>query len=105
MMKTKLLTMTDSLRNRANALKLAAVTTALTVGPAMVSLAADASSGGTNLLTGELMTTLESGVTDLKATGAAVISVVVVAAIGLLGLSKGSDFALKKIKGVLNKAS
>lgn len=104
MMKTKLLTMTDSLRNRANALKLAAVTTALTVGPAMVSLAAEGSSG-TNLLTGELMTTLESGVTDLKATGAAVISVVVVAAIGLLGLSKGSDFALKKIKGVLNKAS
>ena len=51
------------------------------------------------------MTTIQSGFDQLVATVSQVVPVAVVASVSVIALTAGVNFALKKIKGVLSKAS
>lgn len=68
-------------------------------------LLAAESAVGTSVLTGEVLTQIQQGFADMSATVTQVAGIAVVAAVGVIGLTVGINYALKKIKGVMSKAS
>ena len=66
---------------------------------------ASESSGGSNLLTGEVMEAVSGGFADLKVTALAVVALAVGATMGVLGVSAAAKYAIKKAKGALNSAA
>ena len=68
----------------------------------LVVLASGASSG---VLTEALSTAITSGFNDLSATVTQVLLISVPAAVGVIALSQGVNFALRKVRGVLHMAS
>lgn len=60
---------------------------------------------GTSVLTGEVLTQIQQGFADMTATVKDVAGIAVVAAVGVIGLTVGINYALKKIKGVMSKAA
>lgn len=60
---------------------------------------------GTSVLTGEVLTQIQQGFADMTATVTDVAAIAVVAAVGVIGLTVGINYALKKIKGVMSKAA
>ena len=60
---------------------------------------------GTSVLTGEVLTQIQQGFADMTATVTDVAGIAVVAAVGVIGLTVGINYALKKIKGVMSKAA
>lgn len=81
-------------------------TSAMVVVPTMFAYAEEG--GGTvtgkNLLSGTLMTSIQQAFADLQATAVGVIGVAVVSATAVIGISAGTRFAIKQVKGVLSKA-
>ncbi len=51
------------------------------------------------------LTAIQNGFDSLKATGLQIVPLAVAATVGVMVVAKGADFALKKIKSVLSKAS
>lgn len=70
--------------------------------PGYMVLAEAASSGALDTAT---MDAIKSGFDTLSSTVAQVVPLAVVASVGVIALTAGANFALKKIKGVLSKAS
>lgn len=48
---------------------------------------------------------IKSGFDTLKATVSQVVPITVVAAVSIIAITAGANFALKKLKGVMSKAS
>lgn len=48
---------------------------------------------------------IKSGFDSLKATVSQVVPIVVVASVSIIAITAGANFALKKLKGVMSKAS
>lgn len=61
-------------------------------------------SSATSALDDATKSLIQSGFDSLKATGTEVIGMAVVAAVGVVVLAAGVNFALKWIRGILNKA-
>ena len=57
------------------------------------------------VLTEALTTAIKSGFADLSATVTQVLVISVPAAVGVIALSQGVNFALRKVRGVLHMAS
>lgn len=68
-----------------------------------VVLAAEANVAGA--LDDTTMTAIKSGFDTLKATVSQVVPITVVAAVSIIAITAGANFALKKLKGVMSKAS
>lgn len=66
-------------------------------------LAAEANVAGA--LDSITMSAIQSGFDTLKATVSQVVPITVVAAVGIIAITAGANFALKKLKGVMSKAS
>lgn len=66
-------------------------------------LAAEANASGA--LDDTTMTAIKNGFDTLVATAKQVVPIAVVAAVTIIAVTAGANFALKKIKGVMNKAS
>lgn len=66
-------------------------------------LAAEANAVGA--LDDTTMTAIKNGFDTLVATAKQVVPIAVVAAVTIIAVTAGANFALKKIKGVMNKAS
>lgn len=60
---------------------------------------------GTSVLSGEVLTQIQQGFADMTATVTDVAGLAVVAAVGVIGLTVGINYALKKIKGIMSKAA
>lgn len=60
---------------------------------------------GTSVLTGDVLKQIQQGFADMTATVTDVAGIAVVAAVGVIGLTVGINYALKKIKGVMSKAA
>lgn len=60
---------------------------------------------GSSVLEGEVLTQIQQGFADMSATVTQVAGIAVVAAVGVIGLTVGINYALKKIKGVMSKAA
>lgn len=58
-----------------------------------------------NSLATQVTTMIGSAFTDMQAVGVAVLTLAVPVMVGLSALGGGINFAIKKIKGVLSKAS
>lgn len=58
----------------------------------------------TSALDDATKTLVQNGFDSLKATGVEVIGMAVVAAMGVVVLAAGVNFAIKWVKGILNKA-
>lgn len=66
-------------------------------------LAAEANVAGA--LDEATMNAIKSGFDTLKSTVSQVVPITVVAAVGIIAITAGANFALKKLKGVMSKAS
>lgn len=66
-------------------------------------LAAEANVAGA--LDEATMTAIKNGFDTLVSTAKQVVPIAVVAAVTIIAVTAGANFALKKIKGVMNKAS
>lgn len=66
-------------------------------------LAAEANVAGA--LDETTMNAIKSGFDTLKATVSQVVPITVVAAVSIIAITAGANFALKKLKGVMSKAS
>lgn len=66
-------------------------------------LAAEANVAGA--LDDTTMTAIKNGFDTLVSTAKQVVPIAVVAAVTIIAVTAGANFALKKIKGVMNKAS
>lgn len=83
-----------------------AATTAMMVVPTVCAFAEDgASSSGTSLLTGDTLTAITGGFTDLAATAGVVVGLAVTASVSIIAISAGAKYALKKMKGALSQAA
>ncbi len=83
------------------------VVSALVLYPPMTVLASDptsAASGGTNLLTGEVMDAITNGFASLAVTATAVVAIAATTGVSIIGLSAACKYAMKKIKGTLSSA-
>lgn len=65
----------------------------------------DPAYSGVSVLTDAVKKSVEHGLADLNATASDVILLVIPVTIGVIALSAGINYAIKKIKGVLSKAS
>lgn len=68
-----------------------------------VVLAAEANVAGA--LDEVTMNAIKSGFDTLKSTVSQVVPITVVAAVSIIAITAGANFALKKLKGVMSKAS
>lgn len=68
-----------------------------------VVLAAEANVAGA--LDEATINAIKSGFDTLKATVSQVVPITVVAAVSIIAITAGANFALKKLKGVMSKAS
>lgn len=59
----------------------------------------------TSALSESMKATIQSGFDTMSATVTDVVAIAVVACVGVICLTAGVNYALKKIKGVLSKAS
>lgn len=59
----------------------------------------------TSALSESMMATIQSGFDTMGATVTDVVGIAVVSCVGVICLTAGVNYALKKIKGVLSKAS
>ncbi len=59
----------------------------------------------TSVLSDSMKATIQSGFDTMSATVTEVVGIAVVATVGVITLTAGVNYALKKIKGVLSKAS
>lgn len=66
-------------------------------------LAAEANVAGA--LDDATINAIKSGFDTLKATVSQVVPITVVAAVSIIAITAGANFALKKLKGVMSKAS
>ena len=66
-------------------------------------LAAEANVAGA--LDDATLNAIKSGFDSLKATVSQVVPIVVVASVSIIAITAGANFALKKLKGVMSKAS
>lgn len=66
-------------------------------------LAAEANVAGA--LNEATINAIKSGFDTLKATVSQVVPITVVAAVSIIAITAGANFALKKLKGVMSKAS
>lgn len=66
-------------------------------------LAAEANVAGA--LDSATMSAIQSGFDTLKGTVSQVVPITVVAAVSIIAITAGANFALKKLKGVMSKAS
>lgn len=73
----------------------------------MLGLLASGASGAsaTGALTDAMLTTVQGGFDTLVATVGQVIPIAVTASVSVIALTAGVNYALKKIRGVLSKAS
>ena len=60
---------------------------------------------GTSVLTDAVKTAVSNGIADLSATVSDVILLAVPATIGVIALTAGVNYALRKVRGVIAKAS
>lgn len=86
------------------AARISGVCTAVMMNP-MVSFAAEDVSGGSNLLTGEVMTAITNGFSSLVVTATAVVAIAATTGVSIIGLSAAVKYAMKKIKGTLSSAA
>ena len=66
-------------------------------------LAAEANVAGA--LDEATLNAIKSGFDSLKSTVSQVVPIVVVASVSIIAITAGANFALKKLKGVMSKAS
>lgn len=64
-----------------------------------------ASAAGTSAISTDMKAVLQGGFADMTATVTDVVGISVAACVGIICLTAGVNYALKKIRGVLNKAS
>ena len=64
-----------------------------------------AASTGTSLITESIKTAIESGLANMSATVSDVILITIPVTIGIIALTAGVKFALKKVKGVISSAA
>lgn len=60
---------------------------------------------GTSVLSEAMLAQIQTGFDNLAATVTQVVGISVVACVGVIALTAGVSYALKKIKGVISKAS
>lgn len=70
-----------------------------------VILSGPASAAGSSVLTETVKNAISSGISDMSATASDVILLVIPTTIGVIALTAGVNFALRKIRGVISKAS
>ncbi len=56
-------------------------------------------------LTEEMLNTIQNGFNTMSTTVTQVIGIAVVASVGVICLTAGVNYALKKIRGIMSKAS
>lgn len=71
----------------------------------IVSYAAEPASGGSSLISGEVLAALTSGFGDLMVTATEILALASVTGISVIGMSCAVKYAMKKIRGVLDKAA
>lgn len=104
-MKKSFETVVSACKEKQALVKLTATTAVMTVGPAMCALAAESGApAGESLLSGDVLTGVQTGIANVQATGIQVIGLLVVPALAVVGLSAAVNFVIKKVKGVLSKA-
>ena len=59
---------------------------------------------GTGVLTADTLQLVQQGFADLGATVTQVLSVAIPAAVGVIGISAGANYALGKLRGILGWA-
>ncbi len=64
-----------------------------------------AASTGTSLITDSIKTAIESGLANMSATVSDVILLTIPVTVGIIALTAGVSFALKKVKGVMSQAA
>ncbi|MEY8357323.1 hypothetical protein AALB39_28825 [Lachnospiraceae bacterium 54-53] len=102
MLKAKLKKGYENVREHARTVAVAAGTASALAVPTVVSFAADS---GTNFLDSDTMTLITSAMSNLVVTVTAVVAIAIPAGMTIIGLTTAADYAMKKIKGVLRKAS
>ena len=60
---------------------------------------------GTSVLSEAMLGYVQDGFNNLSATVTQVVGISVIACVGVIALTAGVNYALKKIKGVISKAS
>lgn len=60
---------------------------------------------GTSVLTDNIKTSIQNGIANLQATVSDAIAITIGATVGVIALTAGVSYALKKIKGVVKSAS
>lgn len=60
---------------------------------------------GSSVLTESLKTAIQTGIANLQATVTDVIGITIAASVAVIALTAGVNYALKKIRGVIAKAS
>lgn len=68
-------------------------------------LIAAGEASGTSVLTESLKTAITTGINNLQATVTDVIGITIAASVAVIALTAGVNYALKKIRGVIAKAS
>lgn len=71
----------------------------------MFGILASGSGAATGALTEAMLSTVQGGFDTLVATVGQVIPIAVTASVSVIALTAGVNYALKKIRGVLSKAS
>lgn len=106
MKKNYMVSLIDTAKQNVTAMKLSVVTAAMVAVPSICAFAAVGDPvTGTSLLSGETLAAVQKGFLDLSATGTQVVGLSIVAAVGVIGISAGANYAIKKVKGVLSKAA
>lgn len=83
-------------------------TTAMVMVPTLIAHADEhsaASSGGKDLLAGDVWTAITAAFGDLATTTTKVVAIAVVTGCSIIGMSAAANYAMKKIKGMLSKAA
>lgn len=94
----------DMVKGKATELKLAGTTAVMVALPTVTAFAAEPAAGS-NMLDSETMAVITNAFSSLAITATAVVGIAVTTAVGVVGLTTGAKFALKKVKGVLSSAA
>lgn len=96
----------NMVKEKAMQMKLAGTTAVMVAIPTVTAFAAEGDpAGSSNMIDAETMAVITNAFSSLAITATAVVGIAVTTAVGVIGLSAGAKFALKKVKGVLNNAA
>lgn len=106
-MRKEIDSLVTTVRQNATAFKISTSVALMTAVPTISALAAEGepSGGSSSALQGEVWTSITDAFSQLAVTASQVVAISVVSGCGVIAMTTGAKYAMKKIKGMLNQAA